>query len=105
METALAPKNNNNPNSFQEYMFNHVLFCPTIDSCGALISPPCHLPPFTMCPFTNSNVIFKYFWTIGGILDFQIMGRKDMCFWTFNSPDLLKYGINLVVRPVVEITF
>jgi hypothetical protein len=28
-----------------------------------------------------SYVIFKYFWTIGGILNFQIMGCEKLCFW------------------------
>jgi hypothetical protein len=28
----------------------------------------------------NTNVIFKYFWVIGGIMDFQIMRHEDICF-------------------------
>jgi hypothetical protein len=40
----------------------------------------------TIIRWVYINAIFKYFWTIGGILDFQIMGREDLCFesWNFN---------------------
>jgi hypothetical protein len=28
----------------------------------------------------KAHAIFKFFWIIGGILHFQIMGREDICF-------------------------
>ena len=55
---------------------------------------------FTTWKIQNSichlNAIFKYFWTIEGIWTFKWWGLKTYVFesWTFNSPGLLKYGIN-----------
>jgi hypothetical protein len=41
------------------------------------------------------DAIFKYFWTIGESWTFKSWGVKTYVLesWTFNSPDLLKYGI------------